>query len=92
MDVDLTLESERFAGTSVVRAFFLRDNRETHVYNETLTMNQPTDPQLKCTDVTAYLIVSPRYLLLLQRWTWVHFSLPNPAQPINLWTQPNPRC
>jgi len=58
MDVDLTLESEKFTGTSVVRAFFLRDNRETHMYNETLTMNQQTDPQLKCTDVTAYLIVS----------------------------------
>jgi len=58
MDVDLTLEPEKFAGTSVVRAFFLRDNEETHVYNETLTMNQQTDPQLKCTDVTAYLIVS----------------------------------
>jgi len=24
------------------------------------------------------------------RWTWVHFSSPNPNQPINLWTQPNP--
>ena len=58
MDVDLTLESEKFTGTSVVRAFFLRDNRETDTYNETLTMNQQTDPQLKCTDVTAYLIVS----------------------------------
>ena len=58
MDVDLTLESEKFTGTSVVRAFFLRDDRESHVYNETLTMNQQTDPQLKCTDVTAYLIVS----------------------------------
>jgi len=59
MDVDLTLESEKFTGTSVVRAFFLRDNKETHFHNETLTMNQQTDPQLKCTDVTAYLIVSP---------------------------------
>ena len=58
MDVDLTLESEKFAGTSVVRAFFLRNNKESNVYNETLTMNQQTDPQLKCTDVTAYLIVS----------------------------------
>jgi len=58
MDVDLSLEPEKLPGTSVVRAFFLRDNKETHVYNETLTMNQQTDPQLKCTDVTAYLIVS----------------------------------
>ena len=64
MDVDLTLESEKFTGTSVVRAFFLRDNKETHVYNETLTMNQQTDPQLKCTDVTAYLIVRPTLYLL----------------------------
>ena len=63
MDVDLTLESEKFSGTSVVRAFFLRDNRETHIYNETLTMNQQTNPQLKCTDVTAYLIVSPHAVL-----------------------------
>jgi len=59
MDVDLTLESEKFSGTSqLVRAFFLRDNKESNMYNETLTMNQQTDPQLKCTDVTAYLIVS----------------------------------
>ena len=57
MDVDLTLEAEKFAGTSVVRSFFMRDNEETHVYNETLTMNQQTDPHIQCTDVTAYLIV-----------------------------------
>ena len=25
-----------------------------------------------------------------QRWTWVHFSSPNPTQPINLRTQPKP--
>lgn len=64
MDVDLSLESEKYTGTSVVRAFFLRDDRETHVYNETLRMNQQTDPQLKCTDVTAYLIVSQDTLCL----------------------------
>lgn len=58
MDVDLTLESEKFSRSSVVRAFFLRDNKESNVYNETLTMNHQSDPQLKCTDVTAYLIVS----------------------------------
>ena len=66
--MDLTLESEKFSGSSVVRAFFLRDNKESNVYNETLTMNQQTDPQLKCTDVTAYLIVSPR-LFDITRYT-----------------------
>jgi len=67
MDVDLTLESEKFSATSLARAFFLRNDRETHVYNETLTMNQQTDPQLKCTDVTAYLIVSLIHTSLLCR-------------------------
>jgi len=58
MDVNLTLESERFTGIGVVRAFFLIDGKETHVHTETVTMYRQTDPHFKCTDIQAYIIVS----------------------------------
>jgi hypothetical protein len=58
MDVELTLESEKFTATGVIRAFFLNDGKESHVHVETLTMNRQTDPHFKCTDVQAYIIVS----------------------------------
>ena len=58
MDVDLKLEAERYAGTGVIRAFFLDGGKETYVHTETITMNRQTDPHFKCTDIQAYIIVS----------------------------------
>jgi hypothetical protein len=65
MDVDLTLESEKFTGTEIIRAFFLTGGKESHIHTETLTMNRQTDPRFKCTDVQAYIIVSNVFLAVI---------------------------
>ena len=57
LDLELTLESEKFTGVSVVRAFFLVGGKESHTHTEVITLYRQADPRLKCTDVQVYIIV-----------------------------------